>query len=90
MGGAGSPNGGFGGFADCASQGAENGESCDASGAVCQSGMEYCACLDAGSGATWLCIDTGGGGRGIGGFGNLGGFGNPGGSGNAGRGGRGQ
>jgi hypothetical protein len=51
----------------------ENGEDCTDENFVCQSGTEYCACLDLDGDLSWRCLDIGSGGRGnFGGFGNFG------------------
>jgi hypothetical protein len=53
------------------------GEACPENNQVCQSGTEYCGCLEQGGELSWLCLDLGGGfgGSGFGSFGGFGGFG---------------
>jgi len=75
---AGFPGGGMGGLptiTDCTGQTPSNGDTCSEENTVCQSGTQYCACFDQGSGLSWMCFDVGGGGMGNGGFGNFGGRG---------------
>ena len=59
---------------DCVNQTPADGESCDETGMLCQSGEEVCVCFGGGGDdPTWNCFDGGGlGGRGAGGFGNGG------------------
>jgi hypothetical protein len=72
------PGGGFGGLPtdpDCVNETPADGESCDESGMLCQSGEQVCVCFgQGGDDPTWNCFDGGGGlgGRGMGGFGNGG------------------
>lgn len=83
------PTGGMGGLPtdpDCTGQTPVDGEACDETGLLCESGEGICACFGQGGDPTWNCF---GGDGGAGGFGN-GGFGNVGGRSQAGNGGRGQ